>query len=297
MLALNAVGHDGFEGLIAEVLTHACGSQFRLASSGSQGGRDGDDGSVYFETKRYGSDLKRHTVSDKLLELSVRGVEHIDLFVLATTCGVSAQHTEFYRKACEDIGIEFLLLDWDESNLSTPTLAVLLSLAAEVAQRFFAENLPDTAQEIAVALSELESKVDSRLPARMLSSLTSPLASLSFARESSEKWLKKIFSSVRDARGSLHQPVAPFDSNAGNYRARPALTTELAVALTTAPDEGFWMLQGCEGAGKTWLLASTWNELERPPILVFIVSEECRDPARLYDLEGFVANKLATQSE
>ncbi|MFS2135780.1 hypothetical protein [Duganella sp. Dugasp56] len=297
MTALNAVGHDGFEGLVAEVLTRACGRPFRLAASGSQGGRDGDDGAVYFEAKRYVSDLKRPAVSDKLLELSVRGVEHIDLFVLAVTCPVGAQHAEFYTKACDDIGIELLLLDWDESSSGTPALAVLLSLATDVARRFFAENLPDKAQEIAGAISELESRVDSRLPAEMLSKLTSPLASFSYARESSEKWFKKIFGNVRDARGILHQPVAPFDSNASNYRARPALAKELAVALTSAPDEGFWMLQGREGAGKTWLLASTWNELAPPPILVFIVPGECRDPARLYDLEGFVANKLAMQSE
>lgn len=297
MTALSAAGPKGFEGLVAEVLTHACGRPFRLAASGSQGGRDGDDGTVYFEAKRYVSDLKRSAVSDKLLELSVRGVEHVDLFVLAVTCPVSAQHAEFYAKACDDIGIELLLLDWEESTSGTPELAVLLALATDVAQRFFAENLPNKAEEIAGAISELESKVDGRLPAAMLSKLTSPLASFSYARESSEKWFKKIFSSVREARGSLHQPVAPFDSSAGNYRARPALASELAVALTSAPDEGFWMLQGCEGAGKTWLLASTWNELARPPILVFIVPEECRDPARLYDLEEFLANKLAIQSE
>lgn len=297
MTALNAAGPKGFEGLVAEVLTHACGRPFRLAASGSQGGRDGDDGTVYFEAKRYASDLKRPAVSDKLAELSVRGVEHVDLFVLAVTCPVSAQHAEFYAKYCADIGIELLLLDWDDSISGTPALAVLLSLATEVSRRFFAENLPDKAEEVASALSELESRVDSRLAAAMLSKLTSPLASFSYARESSEKWFKKIFSSVREARGSLHQPVAPFDSGSGNYRARPALASELAVALTSAPDEGFWMLQGCEGAGKTWLLASTWNELARPPILVFIVPEECRDPARLYDLEEFVANKLAIQSE
>lgn len=297
MTALNAAGPDGFEGLVAEVLTHACGRPFRLAASGSQGGRDGDDGTVYFEAKRYVSDLKRPAVSDKLLELSVRGVEHIDLFVLAVTCPVGAQHAEFYAKACDDIGIELLLLDWHESTSGTPALAMLVYLATEVARRFFAKNLPDKAEKISGALSELESRVDGRLPAEMLSKLTSPLASFSCARESSEKWFKKIFASVRDARGILHQPVAPFDSNAGNYRARHALATELAVALTSVPDEGFWMVQGCEGAGKTWLLASTWNELARPPILVFILPEECRDPARLYDLEGFVANKLAMQSE
>jgi hypothetical protein len=297
MTVLNAAGPNGFEGLVAEVLTHACGRPFRLAASGSQGGRDGDDGTVYFEAKRYVSDLKRPAVSDKLLEISVRGVEHVDLFVLAVTCPVSAQHAEFYTKACDDVGIELLLLDWDESSSGTPALAVLLSLATEVARRFFSENLPGRAEDIAGALSELESRVDSRLMAEMLSKLISPLASFSYARISSEKWFKKIFASVRDARGILHPPVAPFDSNARNYRRRPALATELAAVLTSAPDEEYWMLQGCEGAGKTWLLASTWNELERPPILVFILPDECRDPAHLYDLEGFVAKKLAMQSE
>src|SRR5471030_1795417 len=122
MLALSPVGKNGFEGLVAEVLTHACGRPFKLAASGSQGGRDGDDGTVYFEAKRYVSDLKRPTVSDKLLELGVRGVEHIDLFVLAVTCPVSSQHAEFYKQACDDIGIELLLLDWDESISGTPAL-------------------------------------------------------------------------------------------------------------------------------------------------------------------------------
>ncbi|MCU6496278.1 hypothetical protein LPN04_00565 [Rugamonas sp. A1-17] len=208
MFALNPSGKNGFEGLVAEILTDACGRPFRLASSGSQGGRDGDDGSVYFEAKRYVGDLTRHTVSDKLLELGVRGVEHIALFVLATTCPVSAQHTEFYTRACDDIGIELLLLDWDESVSGRPALVVLLSLAGEVARQFFIKNLPERAQEIEVALSELETKVSNQIQAEMLAKLNNPLASLSHARMSNERWFKKIFTSAPDARRFLHQPVA-----------------------------------------------------------------------------------------
>src|ERR1700680_4604107 len=48
-------GPDGFGGLRAAVTSEVCGQPFRLASSGSRRGRDGnsafDDGATYFEAK------------------------------------------------------------------------------------------------------------------------------------------------------------------------------------------------------------------------------------------------------
>lgn len=70
---LEPSGYDGFEGLLAAVLSEVCGQPFRLASSGSQRGRDGDSvfdqGATYFKAKLYEGPVPRSTVSIKILEL------------------------------------------------------------------------------------------------------------------------------------------------------------------------------------------------------------------------------------
>jgi hypothetical protein len=75
LLTLNNSGTDGFEGLIASVLSEICGQPFRIASSGSQRGRDGDSafdaGAGYFEAKLYRNRPDRSVVSNKILDLSV----------------------------------------------------------------------------------------------------------------------------------------------------------------------------------------------------------------------------------
>src|SRR5258706_7298237 len=94
-------GPTGFEGLLSGVLSEICGQPFRLASSGSQRGRDGDSafdaGATYFEAKLYGGDVPRATVSSKILELSVDDKGQVDTWVLCATSPISTQHVELYR--------------------------------------------------------------------------------------------------------------------------------------------------------------------------------------------------------
>src|SRR3954469_17032795 len=75
-------GADGFEGLLASVLSEVCGQPFRLASSGSQRGRDGDSafdaGATYFEAKLYQGDVPPSTVTRKLVELSIDNKGQVD---------------------------------------------------------------------------------------------------------------------------------------------------------------------------------------------------------------------------
>src|ERR1700692_49774 len=71
---LNHSGPDGFEGLLAAVMSEVCGQPFRLASSGSQRGRDGDsafgDGATYFEAKLYEDDVPPAVVTGKIVDLA-----------------------------------------------------------------------------------------------------------------------------------------------------------------------------------------------------------------------------------
>lgn len=295
MIALPATGPQGFEGLIAELLTAICHRPYRLAKSGSQGGRDGDDGAVYFEAKRYEGNLKRTTVSDKLLELHISDIPDIELFVLAATCEVSAQHRDFYTKACRKIGIELLLLDWN--TIGTPALCILMSLEPDTARRFFYTYLADSAGDIMAALATQTALPGTQaLGATMRAQLTSPLASLSSAVDSARQWFTKVFASRPLAQQHFHQPLTPLAVGTLPYRDREILSGQLSAAFSQPPDGAFWLLRGIEGAGKSWLMAATWSALERPPLLVFVLPEECQDLSQLSNLDEFIARKLAAQS-
>ena len=71
LLSLDAAGAKGFEGLLATVLSEICGQPFRLASSGSQRGRDEnsafDEGATFFETKLYEGKVESTAVAKKLV--------------------------------------------------------------------------------------------------------------------------------------------------------------------------------------------------------------------------------------
>ena len=76
LIELRPTGADGFEGLMASVLTDITGIPFRLAASGSQFGSDGSavregDG-VSFECKRYRDRIPRDEILSKIAELSLR---------------------------------------------------------------------------------------------------------------------------------------------------------------------------------------------------------------------------------
>src|ERR1700709_2645664 len=74
LLTLHHSGSDGFEGLLAAVLSEVCGQPFRVASSGSQRGRDGDsafdEGATYFEAKLYADPVPQYVVNGKIIDLA-----------------------------------------------------------------------------------------------------------------------------------------------------------------------------------------------------------------------------------
>jgi hypothetical protein len=71
---LEPSGPDGFEGLLAAILTDILKVLFVLAKSGSQRGRDGDsslsDQAIKFEAKLYNDPVPKDQVLSKLAEIS-----------------------------------------------------------------------------------------------------------------------------------------------------------------------------------------------------------------------------------
>src|SRR4051794_38798940 len=89
-------GDDGFEGLIATVLSDLTGRTFALASAGSQRGMDGqsglDSGAIVFEAKRYDDSVPKDKIYAKILDIAADKTSATELYILAATGPISAQH-------------------------------------------------------------------------------------------------------------------------------------------------------------------------------------------------------------
>lgn len=131
LLKLHPTGPEGFEGLIATLLTSITSIPFRLASSGSQFGVDGQaiyppDG-VSFEAKRYDSSIRKESILAKLQEIVSERGRATELWVLGASCQVSTQITGYLEDFESREGIGTLILDWDETSVSP--LAAALAMA------------------------------------------------------------------------------------------------------------------------------------------------------------------------
>jgi hypothetical protein len=105
LLALPASGSGGFEGLVGVILGQLTGQSFRLATSGTQRGRDGDSafdgGATYFEAKRYKDEISRSDIAVKFFDLSNDDAGKVDLWILGATCEVGAQLATDIRRMAE----------------------------------------------------------------------------------------------------------------------------------------------------------------------------------------------------
>ncbi len=129
LLSLPATGETGFEGLIGATLREITGVPFRLASSGSQHGVDGNSAyekdAICFEGKRYDGRVSRAEVLSKIAELSIRDTQ-TDIWVLGATSQIASQLADDARDLGTRNGIHVLILDWSATDL--PPLAVALAM-------------------------------------------------------------------------------------------------------------------------------------------------------------------------
>jgi hypothetical protein len=300
LLDLEPTGDKGFEGLIAAVLSEIAGRPFRLASSGSQRGRDGDSafdaGATYFEAKLYKNAVPKNEVLSKLTELEIDDAGQVDTWILASTRAVSAQHAALFRGAGARIGIGVLLLDWNAGGL--PPLATALAIGAATAKPFFIANLTDPAKSAAASAALDEIRADPLFAAnaeKLRAEIRDPVLSLGLAKTANQRWFTEVFSDRRRARQQFGQLLAPADTSHKAFD-RPALVAKLTPAFSGKPARSVFAVLGDDGCGKSWLVAQCWSQGGPKPLMAMFTADELHDPVAMRDFEGVLIRKLINQT-
>src|SRR6202035_3343219 len=125
---LNPTGDDGFEGLMAMVLTDVTKTTFSLAKSGSQQGRDGqsalNSGAIIFEAKLYDAQVPKNEIVSKIAEIAVNDDGDADLWIVGSTGTIRSQDVTTIEGVGKTLGIGTLILDWPDTGLA-PFAALL----------------------------------------------------------------------------------------------------------------------------------------------------------------------------
>ena len=305
LLKLEATGEDGFEGFIASVLAEISDQPFRIASSGTQRGRDGesesDEGAINFETKLHKGRVRKDQIAVKLVDLLADDQGQLDIFIICSTASISAQHAKDFRNMFESNGITLLILDWNR-NTGLPRLATLVAMGSTAAKNFLTMHLNDpndsallndalNAIDQLVSLPEFKSHSE-----KLLTEITNASIGLGLAKKSNRIWLSEIFSCQKLARQYLGQPLAPRDASMDFLQPRMTLSEQLKHAFIGTSSDIVFVVSGTEGTGKSWLIANTWLQCESASILVIATSTEFRDPEDIINFEDFVIRKLNEQT-
>jgi hypothetical protein len=300
LLKLPATGSKGFEGLLAITLTSITGAPFRLARSGSQFGVDGttayEEDAVCFEGKRYDDHIPRTEVLTKIAELAIGDVGGTDLWVLGATTQVSAQLADDVRELGAKLGIATLILDWNDAAL--PPLAVALAMA-ETSATFLESNIGDHALAAKAATALKIIAQDEKFAAhaeRLRALLHEPTMGAGLARQANARWLINVFSSKREAKRFLRQPLCPGDKTIGGATTRSSLISRITPLLTGKPDGRIAAILGDEGNGKSWLAAQSWLALTDRPLMVVFAADDFDENFTADDLTAKLIDKLIIQT-
>lgn len=298
-------GDAGFEGFVAAILSEVCGQPFRLASSGSQRGRDGDSafdaGATYFEAKRYEDDVPKKEVAVKIMDLANDDQGHVDTWIVCATSEIPALKAQDFRTNAERFGIGIVLLDWS-NNTFFPALATVLCIARPSAVNFLQSNItaPGDAALLAKALGAIDHLVS--LPefpshaAALQAELKSTSVGLGLAKAGNRVWLEEAFADDRYARMRFGQPLAPLDSAAlSQAQPRAELIHSLTPAFTGSPSGEVFAVIGYEGAGKSWLVANAWLKSDPASIFLFVPAAEVL-VTDIIGFEDFLIQKLIEQT-
>ena len=294
LLRLDPTGDDGFEGLMATVLTEITGIPFRVAASGSQFGSDGssvrEEDGVCFECKRYEGTIPRRDIQSKLAELPLRS-SHVEAWFLCATSPVKDQLARDIQEIGRRQGITTFILDWTGT---LPPLAVAVATARDAARRFLP---PDTSHSVAAALDAIRASAGFEASAEQLSrSLLEPLVGTAVARRANAAWLLQAFASRRQATLAFGEPLSPLDATDGVARLRANLVARVGPFLTGDAAGTTLCVVGDEGAGKSWLIAQSWARVDRRPLMVVLSPRDGQDVAGPDDCERLLASSIPAQS-
>lgn len=298
---LHHSGPTGFEGLLSAVLSEICGQPFRLASSGSQRGRDGDsafdDGATYFEAKLYTDAVPPAVVTGKIIDLAADDDGQVDTWILCATSEVPALSADTYRSSLATFGVGCVILDWPATTL--PTLAVLLAMAASRVEHFVLAHSKDPAL-VAGIRADLDAVAADNQFAAMSKALTSTLRDesigLGMAKASNRRALIEAFSDRGEARRMFGQPLAPLDPSGLPWAERSALVQKIQAAISGKAGDRVVAVLGGEGAGKSWLVAKGWSEGQQAPLLAVFMASEMPALGAIDDIEALLISKLSSHA-
>jgi hypothetical protein len=296
---LKPTGSDGFEGLMAAVLTDLTKRTFALASSGAQRGKDGqsalDDGAISFEGKLYEDKVAKDQILSKITEIAVDEEGQTELWILASTGPVSTQHINIARKAGRKLGLAVKVLAWPTTGLSE--FATLMAIAPAVSAEFLSDKTGTSKSDVVAQLESV--RMHPQFAARsteLLTELQQPSLAPAYALTENIAWLSNAFSSKRRARSVFGQPLSPEDGSIPGILDRPALRAKLAAAMFSKPDGSITAILGADGNGKSWVFAQAWARQTTKPLTIVIVPDDVKTPFSIESLEELLIAKLITQT-
>lgn len=292
-------GNDGFEGLLAAVLSDLTKRSFTLASAGSQHGRDGqstlDGGTIVFEAKRYDDTVPKDKVYTKILEIAADKTSTTELYILGATCPIPAQYVTTLKGGSERLSIELLVLAWPETGLAE--LAVLLAMAPSVSAQFIAQHTSVIEAEITQQLSKIQSHPQFQVRSEELwTILRQPSIAPAYALRDNIAWLSAAFSDRKVARSVFGQALSPKDASIPGTLDRTILRTKVANAVFAKPDGAVTALLGADGNGKSWIFAQAWSLQPNRPLTVVIVPNDISALPSPEYCQDLLISKLLTQT-
>lgn len=292
-------GQEGFEGLMAAVLSAATGRSFVLASSGTQRGRDGqsfqDDGEILFEAKRYDEAIPKDKLFTKVFELAADRATRAELFVVGATCSISSQHISTLEEGTRRLGLALLIAAWSETAL--PDLPVLLAMTATVSVDFLARHTEVAAAELRAQLDVVAAHAQfADRSAALKRALDQPSIAPPLAVQTNRRWLEAAFSSQRRARAEFGQALSPADPSTPGVLDRAELRARVAELVFAKPDGALVAILGADGNGKSWIFAQAWRYLSAPPLTLIVVPEDVTPPVTIESCRDLLVAKLHSQS-
>lgn len=179
----------------------------------------------------------------------------------------------------------------EHGSYAESSLSYALSFLTASVQ--WAAKDPGNAAILQAGLETLHDRLDNII------AISAPLNwTFDLAKQANRQWLIDVFSSKRQAKLHLRQPISPGDATQGKPASRAALVAAMTPLLTHRSDGKIAALIGDEGNGKSWLVAHSWLSLQEKPFMVFFTADDLSavvDPAS--EIRKILINKLITQTK
>lgn len=255
-------GQNSFEGLISELMERLTGLRFYLAKAGSQSGRDmsserRNGNLIAVECKRYGNttELNQRELLGELSEVA-HDIPDLDIWILVTSRGSPSQLLERLSQEANSRGIEFFAFSSEDGSPSS--LEILCANEPDITIEYLKRSgknpdLVSLAQDLnAIRASQHFDEVLENLRAN----LKNEAIGYGNWRLSQNKWFLEHCKSEIESRGAFRQVlnVADADNHVIN---RGEVWKQLDQWLFDwGQTHSSCLLEGEEGDGKTWAVAS-----------------------------------------